>query len=266
MPELPEVETYARKLRCLEGRRVLDATVTWSRSVPTGPEQLGPRISGQRIERVGRRGKYLMFTLSDDVLLVHLKMTGSLDVFSADSPPDIHDRVIFDLDAGEQLRFHDPRKFGRVYLVADPAQVTGLLGPEPLEESFYLDLFQARLGQRRGRLKSLLLDQTFVAGLGNIYTDEALHLAGLHPLRGADTLTLEEQRRLYEAIRAVLAQGIANHGTNLDWAYPHGSNQEALQVFQRHGQTCPTCGTIIERIIVGQRGTHFCPCCQPLMR
>lgn len=264
MPELPEVETYARKLRLIEGRWLHDATVTWPRTVSTGAEQLGPRIRGQQIERVGRRGKYLMFTLSDDILLVHLKMTGSLDVFPADTPVDVHDRVIFDLDQGQQLRFHDPRKFGRVYLVADASEVTGLLGPEPLEDDFHLDAFRARLGERRGRLKPLLLDQRFVAGLGNIYTDEALHLAGLHPLRGADTLTADEQRHLYEAIRVVLSQGIANQGTNLDWAYPHGSNQATLQVFQRHGQTCSTCGTIIERILVGQRGTHFCPCCQPL--
>ncbi len=263
MPELPEVETYAQSLKRLRGRVFLDASVTWPRTVPTGPELLGPRIRGQRIEAVGRRGKYIVFTLSDDSLLVHLKMTGSLDVFPAREPRDVHDRVVFDLDGGEQLRFHDPRKFGRVYLVADPAEVTGPLGPEPLEELFTPEVLQVRLHGRRGRLKSLLLDQTFVAGLGNIYADEALHRARLHPLRAADTLTADEQARLYQAIRDVLAQGVANRGTNLDWAYTQGTNQDALRVFHRHGQPCPTCGTPIERILVGQRGTHYCPACQP---
>ena len=264
MPELPEVETYARGLRPLIGRTFLGARVLWPRSAPTGPELLGPRIAGQVVQDVARRGKYIVLTLTDDTLLVHLKMTGQLVVAPADAPPDPHARVVFDLDGGEELRFHDPRKFGRVYLVTDPAQVTGALGPEPLADDFTPEGFAARLAGRRGRLKSLLLDQTFVAGVGNIYADEALHRAGLHPLRPADTLTPDEQARLYAAIRAVLAQAIANRGTNLDWAYTQGRNQDALQVFHRHGQPCSTCGTPIERILVGQRGTHFCPTCQPL--
>ncbi|MCW5851748.1 MAG: bifunctional DNA-formamidopyrimidine glycosylase/DNA-(apurinic or apyrimidinic site) lyase [Anaerolineae bacterium] len=263
MPELPEVETYARQLAVLKGRTFLGAQVDWARSVPTGAEALGPRIAGQTILAVQRRGKYIVFQLSDDWLLVHLKMTGELQVQPAREPVDIHHRVVFDLDGGEQLRFHDPRKFGRVYLVADPAEVTGPLGPEPLEELFTPEVLQVRLHGRRGRLKSLLLDQTFVAGLGNIYADEALHRARLHPLRAADTLTADEQARLYQAIRDVLAQGVANRGTNLDWAYTQGTNQDALRVFHRHGQPCPTCGTPVERILVGQRGTHFCPQCQP---
>lgn len=263
MPELPEVETYARGLQPLIGRRFLGARALWLRSVPTGPDLLGPRIAGQVVMDVARRGKYIVLTLSDDVLLVHLKMTGELVVAPASAPPDPHARVVFDLDAGEELRFHDPRKFGRVYLVADPAQVTGALGPEPLGDDFTPQAFAARLAGRRGRLKSLLLDQTFVAGVGNIYADEALHRARLHPLRLADTLTPDEQVRLYDAIRAVLRQGIANRGTQLDWAYSQGTNQDALRVFHRHGQPCPTCGTPVERILVGQRGTHFCPQCQP---
>ena len=263
MPELPEVETYARGLRRLIGRRFLGARALWPRSAPTGPDLLGPRIAGQTVLDVARRGKYIVLTLSDDTLLVHLKMTGELVVAPVAAPPDPHARVVFDLDDGEELRFHDPRKFGRVYLVTDPAQITGALGPEPLAEDFTPQALAARLAGRRGRLKSLLLDQTFVAGVGNIYADEALHRAGLHPLRPADTLTPDEQVRLYIAIRAVLAQGIANRGTNLDWAYTQGTNQDALRVFHRHGQPCPTCGTLIERITLGQRGTHFCPMCQP---
>jgi formamidopyrimidine-DNA glycosylase len=264
VPELPEVETYARALRHLRGRTFLDAHATWERSVPTGADHLGPRLRGQTILDVGRRAKYIVFTLTHDSLLVHLKMTGSLDVFPANSPLDIHDRVVFDLDGGEQLRFHDPRKFGRVYLVANASEVTGPLGPEPLDESFTLDLLVERLARRKGRLKPLLLNQTFVAGLGNIYTDEALHQAGLHPLRTANTLTPDELGRLYSAIRDVLAQGVANRGTNLDWAYTQGENQHALRVFHRHGQPCERCGTLIERIVLGQRGTHFCPQCQPM--
>ena len=264
MPELPEVETYSRQLAALTGRTFLGAHVMWARSVPTGAEVLGPRIAGQTILAVQRRGKYIVFQLSDDWLLVHLKMTGELQVQPASAPLDVHDRVVFDLDGGEQLRFHDPRKFGRVYLVADPAQVTAPLGPEPLADQFTHEVFLARLAGRRGRLKPLLLDQTFVAGLGNIYADEALHRARLHPLRHADSLTPDEREALYAAIRETLAQGIENRGTNLDWAYQQGTNQHALRVFHRHGQPCDTCGTLIERIVLGQRGTHFCPCCQPL--
>lgn len=263
MPELPEVETYVRQLRRLVGRTFLGAVVTWPRSAPTGAEALGPRLRGQTVQQVDRRGKYIVFTLSEDSLLVHLKMTGELQVHSADSPLDLHDRVIFDLDQGEQLRFHDPRKFGRVYLVTDPSEVTGALGPEPLSEAFTPEVFVTRLAARRGRLKPLLLDQTFVAGVGNIYADEALHAAGLHPLRTVDTLTEAERLRLYEAIRQALTQGVANRGTNLDWAYNQGSNQHALKVFHRHGEPCERCGTLIERIVLGQRGTHFCPQCQP---
>lgn len=263
MPELPEVETYARGLRPLIGRTFQGARVFWPRSVPTGPDLLDARIRGQSIQDVTRRGKYIVFTLTDDYLLVHLKMTGELRVAPAGDPPDPHARIVFDLDGGDELRFHDPRKFGRVYLVATASEVTGALGPEPLADDFTPDSLAARLAKRRGRLKSLLLDQTFVAGVGNIYADEALHRAGLHPLRPAHTLSQEEGARLFAAIREVLAQGIANRGTHLDWAYTQGTNQNALQVFHRHGQPCPTCGATVVRILVGQRGTHFCPVCQP---
>lgn len=264
MPELPEVETYAADLReRLRGRTVRGAHVYWGRCVPTGDSLLGPRLAGQTVEDVRRRGKYIVFDLSDDTLLVHLKMSGRLDVVAAHTPADPYARVVFELDNGEEMRFHDPRKFGRVYLVADAEGVTGSLGPEPLTPDFTAAALAALLAGRRGRLKPLLLDQTFLAGLGNIYTDEALHRAGLHPLRHADTLTLDDVARLHAAIREALAQGVANRGTNLDWAYTEGTNQNALRVFHRHGQPCPTCGTVIERIVVGGRGTHFCPVCQP---
>ncbi len=265
MPELPEVETYSAQLRdkvC--GRTFRGARVAWQRSVPTGDTLLGPHLAGQTILDVRRRGKYIIFELTDDTLLVHLKMSGRLDVVPADTPADPYARVVFELDNGEEMRFHDPRKFGRVYLVADVAQVTGPLGPEPLTPEFTAETLAARLAGRRGRLKPLLLDQTFLAGLGNIYTDEALHRAGLHPLRHADTLTTDDIAQLHAAIREVLMQGVANRGTNLDWAYTQGTNQNALRVFHRHGQPCLTCGTFIERIVLGQRGTHFCPRCQPL--
>ncbi|MFN8484152.1 MAG: bifunctional DNA-formamidopyrimidine glycosylase/DNA-(apurinic or apyrimidinic site) lyase [Anaerolineae bacterium] len=265
MPELPEVETYSAALReHLRRRTFRGARVYWQRCVPTGDTLLGPRLAGQTVLDVRRRGKYIVFDLSDDTLLVHLKMSGRLDVVGADAPPDPYARVVFDLDEGEELRFHDPRKFGRVYLVADSAEVTGKLGPEPLTLEFTAEALAARLAGRRGRLKPLLLDQTFLAGLGNIYTDEALHRAGLHPLRHAATLTADDIARLHAAIREVLAQAVANRGTNLDWAYTEGTNQNVLRVFHRHGQPCPTCGTIVERIVLGQRGTHFCPQCQPL--
>lgn len=265
MPELPEVETYARDLAgVLPGRVLTGAWTDWPNQLPLNtPAGLDAGVRGQAVAAVGRRGKHLVVRLTRDWLIIHLKMSGRLQLVPAASPPNPHAHVVFGLDGGDALRFHDPRKFGRVYLVTDPAQITGALGPEPLAEDFTPQALAARLAGRRGRLKSLLLDQTFVAGVGNIYADEALHRAGLHPLRPADTLTPDEQVRLYIAIRAVLAQGIANRGTNLDWAYTQGTNQDALRVFHRHGQPCPTCGTLIERITLGQRGTHFCPMCQP---
>jgi formamidopyrimidine-DNA glycosylase len=271
MPELPEVETVVRTLRpALVGRVIQSAWLDWERSlVPMDVPFFLERIRGQRILGVERRAKYIVMPLSQDHLLIHLKMTGRLYVVS-DSATHAADRWVhfrFQLEGGEQLRFSDSRKFGRVYLTADPASILGALGPEPLASDFTVTVFADRLKKRAGRIKPLLLNQTFLAGVGNIYADEALHLAKIHPRRGSATLTEGEIAALYGAIRQVLAQGIQAQGASVRWyRTPEGEKgqmQEALLVYDRAGQPCLTCQQgIIQKITLGQRGTHFCPHCQ----
>jgi formamidopyrimidine-DNA glycosylase len=225
-------------------------------------------LLGRRVMAIGRRGKYLIVCLDEGYLLIHLKMSGRLQVVSNRHPFDKHVHVLLGLDNDHELRFHDVRKFGRIYLVDDPLQVTARLGPEPLADEFTLDDFRERLERRSGRLKSLLLNQEFLAGVGNIYADEVLFVARLHPLRKADSLRGEEQDRLYEAIRSVLRQAIGDRGTTLsDRGYTDaegeaGSYQEQINVYGRAGEPCPRCHTPLQRIVVGGRSTHFCPRCQ----
>ena len=276
MPELPEVETIVRELRDggLEGRRVERVTVSWARTVARPAlSTFRRRMRGATIETITRRGKFLVFGLSTaDTLLVHLRMTGKFSLPLADVPRSRHDHVIFGLDDGRELRFSDTRKFGRFSLVRDPADVLGALGPEPLDAAFSLRVFRARLSGRRGLLKPLLLNQAFLVGLGNIYVDEALWDARLHPQQAAQSLTSDDQARLYRAIRKVLRRGIRSMGTTLEQgltAYrrvggQYGSNREKLRVFRRTGRPCFRCDAPIERLVVGQRSTHICPTCQPV--
>jgi formamidopyrimidine-DNA glycosylase len=270
MPELPEVETIVNGLRGpLIGRTFTGVRVGWGNIVarPTVPE-FQRRIRGQQILDIRRRGKYLIFDLSgDDSLIIHLKMTGQFTIRPDDAPADKYGHTVFGLDDGRQLRFLDMRKFGRIYLVADEDEVVGSLGPEPLADDFTLSEFSAIIGKRKGAVKPLLLNQQFIAGIGNIYADEALFVAGIHPRRKADTLTGSEIERLYQTIRQVLRQALADEGTTFDGVYRkvdgrEGGYQENLRVFRRRGQPCPRCGSAIERIVVGGRGTYFCPCCQ----
>ncbi len=270
MPELPEVETIVNGLQGpLIGRTFTGVRIGWENIIarPTVSE-FQRRIRGRRILSIRRRGKYLIFDLSGgDSLIIHLKMTGQLLVKPADAPADKYGHTVFDLDDGTQLRFLDVRKFGRVYLVADENEVVGALGPEPLADDFTLSQFSALVRKRKGALKPLLLNQRFMAGIGNIYADEALFVAGLHPRHKADTLTDEEIERLYRAIRQVLRQALADEGTTFDGAYRkadgrEGRHQENLKVFRRKGQPCPRCGHPIERIVVGGRGTYLCTRCQ----
>jgi len=273
MPELPEVETIARQLRpLLLGRTFVrfwtDAPATVARP---SPAEVAARLPGQRIEALTRRGKYLLLALSRegapaDTLILHLGMTGRLTVAPADAPTDRHLHTRFDLDDGHQLRFHDVRKFGRIFLVEDPALVVGHLGPEPLDDAFTLAHFRQRIRRRRGRLKPLLLDQRFLAGVGNLYADEALFLARLDPRRLASSLSDEEIARLYHSLRRVLRRGIEGEGASLrDYRKPDGSPgrvQESLQVYGRAGAPCPRCGTPIQRLRLAGRSAHFCPTCQ----
>lgn len=271
MPELPEVENYKRDLNeLLVGRRFTGVHVDWPNQIGAPSiDELKCRLPGQQVASVGRRGKYLLFWLSGgDTLLIHLKMSGRLYIEPGSAPADPQAHVVFRLGGGDELRFHDPRKFGRVYLVGDPADVVGKLGQEPLDEDFTVERFAGMLAGRRGRIKPLLLNQEFLAGLGNIYTDEVLHRAGLHPLRTADTLKADEIKLLHAAIQFTLRQAIRHRGTSFSWVYRDvygepGSFQSQLQVYNRAGEPCYQCGAPVERVVVGQRGTYVCPTCQP---
>ncbi len=264
MPELPEVETIARGLRPeLIGRKLLGVQVLWQKTIFTpSPADFVQRISGQHILDVGRRAKYLHLQLNALSLFIHLRMSGDLALQPASYQPQKHDRLILNLDDRRQLVFNDTRKFGRVWLTAHPEDVIGALGPEPFDPAFTPLVLHARLLERHRQVKPLLLDQSFLAGLGNIYTDEALHLSGVHPLRLSDTILFEEALRLHSAILTVLLKGIEHNGASFDWVYRGGNFQNYFRVYGREGQLCPVCATPIQRIVVGQRGTHFCPECQ----
>jgi formamidopyrimidine-DNA glycosylase len=277
MPELPEVETISRWLRegdpreqvhpsppSVLGRTIKGVHLLWERTLATpGPAEFTARVIGQRIEDISRRGKYLIFFLSTDKMLVHLRMSGDLFVEPDTTPLAKHHRLALDLDSGLRLSFNDTRKFGRVWLVDDIETVVGDLGPEPLAADFTADRFFDLLHNRRRRLKSLLLDQRFVAGIGNIYADEAMFRAGLHPLTLASEITRVKSDALWAAVRSALKDGIDRHGASIDWAYRGGDFQNQFQVYQRTGEPCYRCGTEIARIQVAQRSTHFCPSCQP---
>lgn len=283
MPELPEVETIARSLRNDAGsvfmpnqgladrpgiieRTIRNASVAWERSIAM-PDAAGfqSRITGQSITGVARRGKFLVISLDLDWLLIHLRMSGDIRVEAMDSGLDQpHDRVTLNFHDGVRMVFNDPRKFGRMWLVDDPVRILNTLGPEPLSGNLTDERFFNMLQLRQVGIKTLLMDQHFLAGMGNIYTDEALHLAGIHPLQKAGSLTADQARRLLEKIRHVLREGIERNGASIDWVYRGGNFQNYFRVYQRTGEACLTCGTLIERIVVGQRGTHFCPNCQVL--
>lgn len=271
MPELPEVETVVRGLRGpLIGHTIIG--IWYERETTIGtptPAEFAARIAGQKVTGISRRAKYIVIQLEHDILMVHLKMTGRLYVAGVDSvqAADKWVRVKFTLDRGKELRFSDSRRFGRVYLTENLETVTGHLGPEPLDEAFTEAVFRECLAGHHRILKALLLDQTFVAGVGNIYADEALHRAKIHPLRTSDTLTAAEIAALHQAIRTVLADGVEREGASVNWYRKadgsKGSAQDSLYVYGREGEPCLNCGHPIEKIRVGQRGTHFCPACQP---
>ena len=296
MPELPEVETVARDLqRRVAGAMITGAAIHWDRTIrhPQPPERFAAEIAGATIQRAGRRAKTVLLHLTDGrVMTVALRMTGALIVVDAGASADPYARVVFALEDGRELRYRDVRKFGRMGLwpggglrsigagrgtrskrVAEGArryrigELFSGHGPEPLARGFTATRFAERLRGRSGKLKSLLLDQSFVAGVGNIYADEALWRARLHPLRSADSLDERDVRRLHRTVRQVLRDGIAHRGTSFsDYVGADGepgANAQRLAVYRRTEQPCYRCGRPIRRILVGQRGTHFCPRCQP---
>src|SRR5690242_5407202 len=270
MPELPEVETVARDLRPLiTGATIVDVTSSWPRTLRNlTPEAFADGIAGRRVESVGRRGKQLAIELSGDALLtIHLKMTGQLFVVPQGRPEDPYVRLVLALEDGREVRFRDIRKFGRVGLYLADDDPFAAVGPEPLSDALTVAAFRRRLRARKGRLKSLLLDQAFVAGVGNIYADEALWAARLHPLRTARTLRPPDERRLWAHLRRILAEAVIRRGSSIDdYTAPEGDGemQEHLAVYQRTGEPCLRCGRPIRRIVVGGRATHFCSWCQRL--
>jgi len=276
MPELPEVETLRRDLlKRVLGRTFVEVWVSpeAARLVQgQSPEEFRQALIGRCIDDISRRGKYLTFHLSDGQhLVVHRRMSGNLLQRRNGAAPDPYLRALFRLDDGSELRYCDLRKFGSMWLVEDPAAVLAGLGPEPLEPSFTPAELERRVAHRAAPVKAVLLDQRAIAGLGNLYSDEALFAARIHPQRPARSLSSEEVRRLHGGIVATLEQGLRNRGSSLGTTLRDhvnldgmpGRNQDRVKVFQRSGEPCYTCGTPIERIRVGGRSTHFCPRCQP---
>jgi formamidopyrimidine-DNA glycosylase len=274
MPELPEVQTLVNDLNAAElvGTTFTSARVYWPRTIAMpSVSDFRRAIRAKRITAIRRRGKFIVMDLAPNGhLLMHLRMSGRLHLVPAGTQRSRHEHVIFGFENAGELRFHDTRKFGRVYLVPDPACVLGHLGLEPLEPAFNVAGLKASLTSRRRLLKPLLLDQTIIAGLGNIYVDEALWEAGLHPCRRSHTLTGPEINTLRWAIPRVLKRGLKNLGTTLGTgkanfysiARHRGRNQDQLHVFRRTGSPCPRCRQTIVRLIVGQRSTHICTNCQ----
>ncbi len=273
MPELPEVETVVRGLKTsLVGRKIVGVEVLHKPTVSESPAKPQCLIN-QRVIDVQRRGKYIRVLLESDFgMTVHLRMTGWLGVIPAKAPHELNDayaRVRFGLDGGnELLLFRDIRTFGRVWTgksaVLDAMKSIAKLGPEPLEIS--ADDFAARLRARGGRLKALLLNQEFLAGVGNIYADEALYAAKLHPLAIASRVKPERARELHAAIQTVLRSAIEAGGSSIEnFRNAEGESgwfQRELLAYGREGQPCSRCKTSIKRIVMGQRGTWFCPKCQ----
>ena len=273
MPELPEVETIVADLRPhLVGRTIVRAELNFPTIVRhPEPEQFIDALVGMRIESVGRRGKYILLGLTDNlVLVVHLGMTGQLRLVDAVAPLEKHTHAVFFLDDGRQLRYRDPRRFGRLLLGTEQALLTAKkmprLGPEPIDPDFASDELYRRLRKRRTAIKAVLLDQRAIAGVGNIYADESLHKARVRPDRIAGTLSRKSARRLHESLRESLQTAISNRGSSVDtyrdaWGEV-GGQQEKLLVYGRAGEPCFTCGRPLTAIRIAGRTTVFCRRCQ----
>jgi formamidopyrimidine-DNA glycosylase len=275
MPELPEVESVRRRIApVLEGRRFEHVEINDPRLVrPYEPAEVAAELTGERVAAVDRRGKYLIVRFeSGRALLIHLRMTGSLGHhehgIDADEP---HRRAVVRLDNGSDVTYRDVRRFG-TWLLLEPGELEPYLsakvGEEPLDALFTAARLGAKLERRRAPIKAALLDQRTLAGMGNIYVDEALWRARIHPLRPAETIDRNELRRLHGAIRKALEAGIARQGSTLrDYRLPDGAQgtmQHEFKVYGRGGEPCDRCGTPIAKSRVGGRGTWFCPTCQPL--
>ncbi len=264
MPELPEVETVARNVEPhIIHKTISRCEVSWPKTIATpSVEMFQKKIVGQKVNSVSRRAKFITIRLGQDSLLIHLRMSGDLVICNQDRAPQPHDRATIHFTDETRLVFNDPRKFGRLWLVNDPEVVIGHLGYEPLSPSFTVAILAQVLGSSHRNIKAFLLDQTQVAGLGNIYTDEALFRAGILPTRKTNDLSKKEVEQLHFAIRSVLEVGIAQNGASFDWVYRGGNFQNNFMVYQRNGQPCKICGEKITKARLGQRGTHYCLNCQ----
>jgi formamidopyrimidine-DNA glycosylase len=258
LPELPEVETVVRTIApYLVGRRILSARFTSRFVTPGDRAKLARRVAGRRIESISRRGKFIVITLDEGTLVVHLGMTGKL---LAAGQEEKHTYGVFTLDDG-MLLYDDPRQFGRIEW--GDARVRKL-GPEPLLVG--LDDFAASLRKRKTRIKALLLNQAFIAGLGNIYVDEILFSSGIHPLASASRLSAVRAQKLHQAMVETLTLAIQHRGSSIsDYVDADGNRgdfQMLHRVYGRDGQACMNCGTVIKKAVVAGRGTHYCPACQ----
>ena len=273
MPELPEVETIVADLRPhLVGRTIVRCELRFPSIVRhPEPERFIDSITGLRVEGVGRRGKFILIALgAGRLLVVHLGMSGQLRLVATDAEIENHTHVILDLDDGLQLRYRDPRRFGRLLLGTEDELLTSgtlpKLGPEPIDPTFDADALYKRFRKRRAPLKALLLDQAMVAGVGNIYADESLHRARLRPDRAAGSLSRQSVRRLHESLRDSLETAIRNRGSSVDtyrdaWG-EIGTQQESLLVYGRAGEPCFTCGRPLSIVRIAGRSTVFCRRCQ----
>jgi len=269
MPELPEVETVRNELAPhVIGLRITGLTFEWDGIVKKIPvEDFRDGVIGQEILALDRRGKYLLFRLSSgQYMIIHLKMTGSLLVQKTGDELPRFTRAVIHLDNATDIVFRDPRKFGVMRLVKDPASIVGKLGPEPLKDDFTIGVFRERLVNRKAPMKALLCDQNVIAGIGSMYADEVMFDTGIYPVRLPESLSDEEKDHLYEAIRRILWAAIENKGASINTYYrPDGSEGTAhfeFNVAHRGGQPCNVCGTPIERMVVRGRGTYYCPKCQ----
>ncbi len=280
MPELPEVETIVTRLKegtvdtpSVIGETIHTVFVHWDKIIAApDPETFKKNLQDKQLINACRRGKFLHFPLNKGHLIGHLKMSGDMRMEKRIKenidpvPHQTHDRVIVNFYTPWRLVFSNIRKFGRLWYVNDPNEVFGSLGPEPLDKEFTPERLFSMLQKHNRQIKPLLLDQTFLTGLGNIYSDESLFLAKIHPLRKSSSITKDEAIKLHQAIEMTLKHGIKQFGASLDWVYRGGQFQNYFNVYQQDGKPCPVCGELINKIYVGQRGTHYCPNCQVIAR
>jgi len=268
MPELPEVETIKNELLPhVVGRVITGVSLYWERMLKQpSPAEFHQSVTGRKIVGLTRRGKYLVFQLDEcGLLLAHLKMSGSLLVGLGEPPP--YTRAVIHLDDGSAIFFRDPRKFGRLQLVEENCEALCKLGPEPLSSEFSPEKLTNILSKRKAPIKAVLLDQCLIAGIGNMYADEALFHSGIHPSMPANSLSADEVGHLHRAIQEVLKAAINSKGASINSYFrpdgQKGSAHSDFRVAHRGGKPCPVCGTTIKRLPIRQRSSYFCPKCQP---